>query len=259
MTTTPEQPYEQQILWNGWDNPPGSGLIVTGAASGIGQATAIIAARMGMRVAGWDMNRAGVERTIERAGDAGGNIRAIDVQIGDDDEVERAMAQTLEFAKPLALVNNAGPQMIGYQWNFDEVIALAVGSIHRISQAFVRTDPGQGSSIVNIAALAGVFQAGGGDPWYAAAKSAIAGYTRHQGVALGGQPRVNAICPGGPIVTNRNAAVLDKMQDLVDKNPTGRAGRPEEIAAGILFLISPAASYVNAAVIPIDGGLHMAG
>ncbi|WP_102345998.1 SDR family NAD(P)-dependent oxidoreductase [Bacillus sp. Marseille-P3661] len=249
---------EQPIIWNGWEHPEGTGVIITGAASGIGQAATILAARMGMKVAAWDMNLEGVNRTIERAEEYRENILPVRVQIGDDEEVANAMKETVAFAKPHALVNVAGPQMIGHKWDFDEVTALAIGSIHRISQAFLATDPEEGSSIVNISALAGVFEGGGGDSWYAAAKSGIAGYTRHQAIELKGRPRVNSIAPGGPIVTPRNYNVLQHMQGFIDKNPTGRAGRPEEIAAGILFLISPAASYINGVILPIDGGLHLA-
>ena len=250
---------EQDILWNGWVAREGSGIIVTGAGSGIGQATAILAARFGLKVAAWDIDLEGAKRTVERAETYSRNILAVKVDLGSDTEVASAIQQTLAFAKPLALVNNAGPKMIGTKWDFDEVIALAIGSIHRVSQAFIATDPGPGSSIVNISAIAGAFIGGGGDPWYAAAKAGIVGYTRNQAVELKGQPRVNAISPGGPIATPRNYNFLANMQGLIAKNPTGRAGRPEEVAAVILFLVSPAASYVNGAIIPVDGGLSIAG
>jgi len=254
---------EPEIIFEGWAAPEGTGIIVTGAASGIGAATAILAAQQGLKVAAWDINADGVSETLERAGDAAGNILPIGVDLGDDASVAEAMERTLAFAKPRYLANVAGPRMIGLEgaWDFSEVIALAVGMIHRVSQAFIATEPGVGAAIVNISAIGGVFVGGGGDPWYASAKAGIVGYTKHQAAEVGRTVRVNAVCPGGPIVTPRNKAHIESpvMQGFIERNPSGRPGRPEEEAAVIMFLLSPAASYVNGAIIPVDGGLHLAG
>lgn len=251
---------EPEIIFEGWTAPEGTGIIVTGAASGIGAATAILAAQSGLKVAAWDMFAEGIQETIDRAGTFGGNIKPIQADLGSDEAVDGAMKETLEFCKPLYLANVAGPKMLGGQWNFNEVISIAVGLIHRLCLAFEATNPGPGSAIVNVSALAGVWEGGGGDPWYASAKSAIAGYTRHQAVELKGEPRMNCVCPGGPIHTPRNhgAVVGDFMQHLIDINPMGRPGRPEEEAAAIMFLLSPASSYINGVILAVDGGLHMA-
>lgn len=252
---------EPEIIFEGWTAPSGTGIIVTGAASGIGAATAILAAQSGLKVAAWDMFADGISETIERAGaEAGLRIKPIQADLNSDADVERAMSETLEFCKPLYLANVAGPKMLNTQWEFQEVVGIAVGMIHRLSQAFIATDPGKGASICNVAALAGVWEAGGGDPWYAAAKSGICGYTRHQSVALGGKVRVNCVCPGGPIHTPRNHSAVEGefMQHLISINPMNRAGRPEEEAAAIMFFLSPASSYINGTILPVDGGLHLA-
>lgn len=252
---------EPKIIFDGWVAPAGTGIIITGAASGIGAAACIMAAQQGYKVSAWDMDINGIQETIERAEGAGKNIKPILADLGSDESVAAAMKESCEFAKPLYLINVAGPRMLGRQWKFDEVIALAIGLIHRTSEAFLATEPSEGAAIVNVAAIAGVFIGGGGDSWYAAAKAGIAGYSINRAVALSGKARVNVICPGGPIVTPRNIDSLKStaMQGFIAKNPLGRPGRPEECAAGCLFFCSPAASYVNGVIMAVDGGLHVAG
>lgn len=255
---------EPEIEFEGWTAPAGTGIIVTGAASGIGAATAILAANYGLKVAAWDMFADGVQETIARAGEAGKNIKPIQADLSSDDAVDRAMKETLEFCKPQYLANVAGPKMLNSQWDYQEVTGIAVGMIHRLCLAFEATNPEPGAAIVNVAAVAGVFESGGGDPWYATAKAGIAGYTKHQAVELNmekrGSYRMNCICPGGPIHTPRNHGAVEGefMQHLISINPMGRPGRPEEEAAAIMFLLSPASSYINGQVIAVDGGLTLA-
>lgn len=251
---------EPNIVFEGWSAPAGTSIIVTGGASGIGAATAILAAQHGLKVAAWDVVADGIAETIDRAGDYGKNIKAFQADLTSDEAVDAAMKQTLEFCKPLYLANVAGPKMLNTQWEFEEVVAKAVGMIRRVSLAFQATNPGPGSSIVNVSALAGVWEGGGGDPWYATAKSGICGWTRQQAVELKGEPRVNCVCPGGPIHTPRNHSAVEgaHMQHLIDINPLGRPGRPEEEATAIMFFLSPASSYCNGVIMPVDGGLHLA-
>ena len=255
---------EPKIIFDGWTDKPGTGIIVTGAASGIGAATAILAAQCGLKVVAWDMYVEGIQETIERAEEAGANIKPIQADLSSDEAVDRAMKETLEFCRPKYLANVAGPKMLNSQWDYQEVVGIACGMIHRLCLAFEATEPEEGAAIVNVAAVAGVFEGGGGDPWYATAKAGIAGYTKHQAVELNvrsrGRYRMNCVCPGGPIHTPRNHSAVEgeHMQHLISINPMGRPGRPEEEAAVILFLLGPASSYVNGQVIAVDGGLTLA-
>lgn len=251
---------EPKIVFNGWTDEPGTGIIVTGAASGIGAATAILAAKYGLKVAAWDMYAEGIQETIERAEEAGVNIKPIQADLSSDEAVEKAMKETLEFCKPKYLANVAGPKMLNSQWDYQEVVGIACGMIHRLCLAFEALDLDEGAAIVNVAAVAGIFEGGGGDPWYATAKAGIAGYTKNQADALKGRVRMNCVCPGGPIHTPRNHSAVEGefMQHLISINPMGRPGRPEEEAAVILFLLGPASSYVNGQVIAVDGGLTLA-
>ena len=251
---------EPKIVFEGWTDKPGTGIIVTGAASGIGAATAILAAKYGLKVAAWDMYAEGIQETIERAEEAGVNIKPIQADLSSDEAVEKAMKETLEFCKPKYLANVAGPKMLDSQWDYQEVVGIACGMIHRLCLAFEALDLDEGAAIVNVAAVAGIFEGGGGDPWYATAKAGIAGYTKNQADALKGRVRMNCVCPGGPIHTPRNHSAVEGefMQHLISINPMGRPGRPEEEAAVILFLLGPASSYVNGQVIAVDGGLTLA-
>ncbi|KAL4738849.1 hypothetical protein BDV11DRAFT_170590 [Aspergillus similis] len=99
-----------------------------------------------------------------------------------------------------------------------------------------------------------------GGSWYASAKAAIAGYSRNLAVELKGHTRVNTVAPGGPVRTPRNTAFIDKgvFSKILDRNPTGQPGAPEELANGIIYLLSPAASYINGHMLCIDGGLSIA-
>lgn len=263
MTTIEQLP----VQWPGWVAPKGTVAIVTGAGSGIGQATSILAAQMGLKVAAWDIDLAGAQATVDRAGEFGDSIVPILANVGDEEAVRGAFAETVEkLGKPTLVVNNAGPTILGQTLPFGDAVQDAIASVHYISEQFLALEPGPGASVVNIAAVSGPIAGGTtNDPpgvgWYSAAKAGIAGYTKWAATEFGTTARFNAIAPGGPISTPRNAAFLNSagMRERIARNPMRRPGTPEELAAGILFLWSPAASYINGSLLVIDGGLTLTG
>jgi NAD(P)-dependent dehydrogenase (short-subunit alcohol dehydrogenase family) len=259
---------DSPVNWAGWAHPKGTVAIVTGAGSGIGEAATILAVMQGYRVAAWDINPEGNARTISKAGpELAKSIVPITVDLGDPAAIVGAMAETVaKVGKPKLVVNNAAPVAIGKPpasptpADFLQMIDMAMGSVQQVTAAFLATEPEEGASVVNISAVSGPMMGGGFD-WYAGAKAGVMGYTRWCATQYAPHVRFNAIAPGGPIHTPRNTKFIDSpdMAARIARNPMKRPGSPEELAAGILFLWSPAASYVNGVLLVIDGGLTLTG
>ncbi|KXS99974.1 hypothetical protein AC578_794 [Pseudocercospora eumusae] len=247
-----------------WVHTPGSVVVITGAGSGIGMSTALLAAQQGYKVAAWDVNESGLFRTKELAGPYfSSQIFPILCDVSKSSSVSSALSQTLaEVGNPLMLVNNAGPIAIGKfgQDSFMEMMEKAMSMIHYPTEAFLGTSPERGASIVNISSIVGPLLGGGGC-WYSTAKAGVMGYSKNMAVSLKERGiRVNTVAPGGPIKTPRNADFLEKgtFDGILERNPSQRPGRPEEVANAIMFLLSPAASYINGHMLCVDGGLSIA-
>ncbi|WP_433061731.1 SDR family NAD(P)-dependent oxidoreductase [Dactylosporangium sp. CS-033363] len=211
-------------------------VIVTGGASGIGAAVARLAAEQGLRVIVWDLV----------AVDGGSVVNVRDPE---------AVAQAFAAAGPVRyLVNNAGPASGGPALAFTDGLAATAGSMELVTSAWLATGPPEGSAVVNVASVAGNL-VGTDSAWYSAGKAAIAGYTRHLATRIAPRVRANAVAPGF-IDTPRMAGFAGTPlgRSLIERNPMGRAGRPEDVAAAVLFLLSPAAAYVNGVLLPVDGG-----
>ncbi|GAA2638478.1 SDR family oxidoreductase [Dactylosporangium fulvum] len=208
-------------------------VIVTGGASGIGAAIARLATEQGLRAVVWDLS-------------PGGMI----VDVRSREAVEAALA---EVGPARYLVNNAGPASSS-GLPFADGVAGTVGSVELVTSAWLATDPPDGAAVVNVASVAGNL-VGTDSAWYCAGKAAIAGYTRHLATRIAPRVRANAVAPGF-IATPRMAGFADTPlgRSLVERNPMRRAGRPEDVAAAVLFLLSPSAAYVNGVLLPVDGG-----
>ena len=229
-------------------------VVVTGAASGIGRATALLAGSFGLGVSAWDLNRAGADEVVAEIAEGGGRGVAIRVDVTDDDAVSAAFAETGErLGVPRYLVNNAGPPSAA-DLEFREALQVAAGSVQMVTEKWMVLELPECAAVVSVASVAGNL-VGAAPDWYGASKAAIAGYTRFLAVTHSRRLRANAVAPG-PVATPRMEPYLatEVGQAWRDGNPLGRIAEPEEVASAICFLLSPAAAHVNGVVLPIDGG-----
>lgn len=241
-------------------------VIVTGGARGIGLAAAHWFLQQGWRVALWDIDATTLAAT-ERALADPVRVLALVVDVSQAAQVTQATAQTGgRWGRIDSLVNNAGIAVfkpLG-DTSFDEwqaVLATNLNGPFLCTQAVVpwMLKRGRGS-IVNIASISGL-RASTLRVAYGTSKAALIHLTKQQATELGTQGiRVNAIAPG-PVDTEMAKAVHSPAirADYHDVIPLERYGTPEEIANGIGFLCSDAASYVNGQVLAVDGGFDAAG
>ena len=235
--------------------------IVTGAASGMGRATARLFASEGAHVAMTDID---ATACAVLAAECGNGAKAYALDVADKDAIARVVAQiAADFGGVDILVNNAGISSFcaldndGYEEIWHRALAVMLTAHQRMVRAalpYLRAS--DAPRIVNIASTEGLGATPGDTP-YVAAKTGVTGLTRGLAVDLGPVGvTVNCICPG-PIRTAMTEAVPDEHKIIYAKRRTAlkRYGDPEEVAHMTLSLVLPAASYITGAVIPVDGGL----
>jgi len=246
-------------------------VVVTGAAAGIGRATALRFAAEGARVAAWDVAADAGDGLVAELADAGGEGRFATVDVTDGGAVEAAVAAVAEaWGGVDVLVNNAGivrdSQLVKWKGgevasvmseeDFDAVIAVNLRGVFLCTRAVVpHMIRGGGGAILSASSVVGLY-GNFGQTNYAATKAGVINMTRGWARELGRYGiRANAVAPGF-IATEILRAMPDKVLDgLVSHTPLGRMGTPEEIAEAYLWLASDAASFVNGAVLSVDGGL----
>ncbi len=239
-------------------------MIVTGAASGMGRATAHLFAQEGALVAVTDINQNGVEQVVSEIKQAGGEAVGWMLNVMDAAAITRVVGEIgARFGRIDILINNAGFGAFrridadGY----DEVWAKALGGLLTAQQLMVRAAlpwlrKSDAARIVNIASTEGLGATPGDSP-YVVAKTGVIGLTRALAVDLGPEGiTVNCICPG-PIRTALTDPIPEQHKEIFAKRRTAlkRYGYPEEVAHITFSLCLPAASYITGATIPVDGGL----
>ncbi len=243
----------------------GQVALVTGASRGIGRAIALELGRLGATVVGTATSESGaadIQAGLEAAGIAGRGL-ALDVTNGE--ACEAAIAEIEKTLGVVAvLVNNAGitrdnlaMRMKDAEW--DAVMDTNLKAVFRMSKLVMRgMMKARGGRIINITSVVGS-SGNPGQANYAAAKAGVAGMTRALAQELGSRNiTVNCVAPGF-IDTDMTKELPEAQREaLQGKIALGRLGKPEEIAAVVGFLASPAASYVTGATLHVNGGMYMA-
>ena len=244
--------------------------IITGAATGIGRATALLFAKEGASVVVADINEDDAQRTVADIEDKGGSARFVQTDVSEAEDVQALMERSAEEMGGIdVIVNNAGAQRSGAVTEFEESEWDLLMRVNPRS-CFLGAKYGVpylrergGGSIVNVSSLAGL-KGGPGMTAYSASKGAIIAFTRALAEELAPDNiRANSVCPGW-IDTPFNEPAIEFMggraqqEEMVQQTvPLKRQGTPEEIAPGILYLASNASSYVTDQELVTDGGLFL--
>ncbi len=240
--------------------------IITGAASGMGRATAYVFADEGAHLALVDRQADAVEAVASEVRAAGGTAQAYAADLADGAAIDALVARIRGDLGPIdILVNNAGISMgapieheaweKAWQLTFAVNLTAQARLIRACIADLARNRDGR---IVNIASTEGLGATAGASP-YTAAKHGVIGLTRSMAVELG--PRginVNCVCPG-PIRTAMTAGIPDEAKEKFARRRVAlkRYGDPEEVAHATLSLVLPAASFINGAHLVVDGGLRI--
>lgn len=250
----------------------GKVIIVTGAGSGLGQAATLQLAKEGAKLVLVDLNQAGLDETKKKVLEVAPNAETLLVtaNVATESEVENFVNQTVEkFGKIDGFFNNAGiegKQNLTGDYGIEEfhkVISVNLNGVFYGMKYVLKVMKEQGyGSIVNTASVGGI-RGVGNQSGYAASKHGVVGLTRNSAIEYGQYGiSIKAIAPGA-IMTPMVEGSLRQMggdnweevgKEFVKPNPMRRFGKPEEVGYLVAFLLSNEADFINAAVIPIDGG-----
>ncbi len=246
----------------------GKVALVTGAASGMGRAIARVLADQGASVAVTDIDADGARSVADVICARGCNAESWHLDVGDGERIEAVVGEVAErFGGIDILVNNAGVALgapidsEAYETVWERAFAIMLtGQVRMIRAVLPHLESTGAGRIVNVASTEGLGASRRISP-YTAAKHGVVGLTRSLAVELGGRGiTVNCVCPG-PIHTGMTSAIPDeqKARFARRKVPLGRYGDPEEVAHVIVGIVLPSSSYLNGAIIPVDGGMTAKG
>jgi len=243
----------------------GKVAFVTGAASGIGRATALAFARAGASVVVADVVDAGNQETARMIEESGGRAVAVRCDVTRSEDVQAALQQAVEaFGRLDVAFNNAGieqqvkPASETTEEEWDRIIAINLRGVFLcLKYEIPRMLKQGGGAIVNTSSGAGVKGFGGGVA-YAASRFGVVGLSKSAALDYAASNiRINAICPGiteTAMMQRFSGGTPQGRQAVIAQEPIGRMGTPEEIAAAVVWLCSDAASFVLGHALVIDGG-----
>jgi len=243
----------------------GKVAFVTGAGTGIGRATALAFAREGAGVVVADVSEQGNRETARMIEAAGGRALAVACDVRQAEDVKAALDKAVEtFGRLDVAFNNAGVEqpimpaadLTEEQW--DRIVDIDLRGVFLCMKHEIPSMLEQGGgAIVNTSSGAGV-KGFAGQAAYCAAKYGIVGLTKAAALDYASQNiRVNAVCPGiieTPMMDRFSGGTPEGRERVISQEPVGRMGKPEEIAAAVLWLCSDAASFATGHAMVVDGG-----